>query len=184
MKPQASSTNQKARATRRISAIFFDLDSTLVHAQVEVPAPTKPEPPVRYGPYYVWLRPCAHELIALAKKTKIPLFLCTSSQRIYATGISRLLDLGFAEQQILGCEHMLAGETDLAPDAILIDDLPPADQIATFKRLVLGTTPDRYFQVPPFTATSFQPEPNLISRFQRFLQHMGKVPNHAMHPRS
>src|SRR4051794_23350357 len=108
----------------RLSAVFFDLDSTLIHAQEDAPEANLSQKALRYGPYFVWLRPCAHDLISAAKATGVPVYLCTSSERLYAAGISKLFRLEFAEQQILGCEHMLSGEKDLAPDSVLIDDLP------------------------------------------------------------
>ena len=150
--------------------IFFDLDSTLIRAKEEAPTSKNSPAPLRYGPYFVWLRPCAPAMIATAKAMNVPLYLCTCSQRLYATGISKLFDLGFAEQQILGCEHMLSGQTGLAPDAVLIDDLPPDDEIAKIKRLILGIGPERYFQVPAFNATTFDPEDDLIARLQNFLR--------------
>jgi hypothetical protein len=155
---------------RNISAVFFDLDATLIHAQEEEPDVQTPEKAVPYGPYYVWLRPCARELIATAGRAMIPLYICTSSERLYADGITRLFDLGFGEQQILGCEHMLSGVMNLAPNSVLIDDLPVSDEIAVFKRRVLGITPEHYFQVPPFTATHFLPEQDLVFALSRFLQ--------------
>jgi hypothetical protein len=109
-------------------------------------------------------------MIATAKAKHVPLYLCTASQRRYATGISKLFDLGFAEQQILGCEHMLSGEIGLAPGAVLIDDLPPDEHTAKAKRLVLGIGPDRYFQVPPFNATTFNQEDDMIVRLRKFLR--------------
>jgi len=159
----------------RITAIFFDLDSTLIHAQEEAPVPPSVQSPLRYGPYFVWLRPCARTMIATARAAGVPLYLCTASERQYATGISKLFDLGFAAPQILGCEHMLSGETGLAPGAVLIDDLPPRDPIATAKRLVLGIGPDRYFQVPPFDAKTFELEGDLMVGLRRFLGQFGQV---------
>ena len=87
-------------------------------------------------------------------------------------GLSKLFALGFAESQILGCEHLLSGEKDLAPNSVLIDDLPPTDQIAMVKKVVLGIRDDRYFQVPPFTASIFEPEPLLTLRLGDFLQRL------------
>ena len=76
----------------------------------------------------------------------------------------------FRQQQILGSEHMLSGETRLAPEAVLIDDLPPDDRIAIIKRWVLGIEVSRYFQVPAFDASTFEAEGDLITLFGEFLR--------------
>jgi hypothetical protein len=151
-----------------ITEIFFDLDSTLIYAQEEAPVSEDQPASLRYGPYFVWLRPSARRMIATAKTMQVPLYLCTCSQRRYATGISKLFDLGFAEQQILGCEHMLSGQTRLAPGAVLIDDLQADDRIATVKRLVLGIGAERYFQVPAFNGRTFGREDDLITNLRIF----------------
>jgi hypothetical protein len=74
-------------------------------------------------------------------------YLCIIAERHYATGISQLFDLGFTEDLILGDEQLISGNVGIASGSVIIDDLPPVDQMAMFKRGFLGIGPERQFRI-------------------------------------
>ena len=91
------------------------------------------------------------------------MYLCIIAERQYAVGISELFGVVFLEDRILGYEHLTSGNVGIAPDSVLIDDLPPTDQIATFKRGVLGIGPERQFHIPAFTGVECEDESDLLA---------------------
>ena len=133
------------------ASVFLDLDETLIHTRV---AGTQLEPglttPLRYGPYLAWLRPDAREILRVVGALAVPLYLCTASERAYAAGLSSVFGLGIPERNILGLEHLQAGQTGISPFGVLIDDLDPGHEVARLKRRVLGIGTERYFQIPAF----------------------------------
>ena len=132
-------------------SIFLDLDETLIHTR-EVDSQLEPgfPSPLRYGPYFAWLRPDAKEILQIVYGLKVPLYICTASERAYAAGLSVAFGLGVPEANILGLEHLRAGLTGIAPNSVLIDDLDPGHEIARLKRQVLEIGTERYFQIPAF----------------------------------
>lgn len=158
-----------------LAAVFFDLDETLIHSCEASAIPPCHEPSAAvYGPWAVWLRPSARSLLASARALRAPVLLCTTSEHRYALGISRLLNLGFQENEILACEHLGAGRSNLCPRGVLMDDLPAQHEAAALKRHVLGLAPERYFQVAAFRGGSLEPEPRLPELWRLFLRRMAR----------
>jgi len=155
----------------RLTSIFFDLDETLIHSVLaEERAGGCPSDAAVFGPYYSWLRPCALDLLKAARPTGVATFLCTTSERRYASGLSKLFGLGFAEKNILGYEHLTSGQTRLAPGGVLIDDLEPEHEIARFKQRVLGIGAERYCQLPAFHGHPPGDETEVIQTLHAFLR--------------
>lgn len=155
----------------RLTSIFFDLDETLIHSvQAEGSAGKCPADATVFGPYHSWLRPCALDLLKAARAAGVPLFLCTTSERRYASGLSNLFSLGFAEKEILGYEHLTSGQSGLAPGGVLFDDLEPEHEIAQFKQQVLGIGTERYCQLPAFRGHPTGDETEVIQTLQAFLR--------------
>ena len=123
-------------------SIFLDLDETLIHTRV---AGSQLEPglstPLRCGPYLAWLRPDVREILRIVGALAVPLYICTASERAYAVRLSAVFGLGIPERNILALEHLQAGQTRLAPNGVLIDDLDPDHALARLKRRVLGIGP-------------------------------------------
>jgi hypothetical protein len=154
----------------RLTSIFFDLDETLIHSVLpEERADDCPASAVVFGPYQCWLRPCALDLLKVARSTGVATFLCTTSERRYASGLSKLFGLGFAEEDILAYEHLTSGQTRLAPGGVLFDDLESEHEIARFKQQVLGIGAERYCQLPAFRRHSFGDEAEVIQKVHDFL---------------
>ena len=155
----------------RLSAIFFDLDQTLIHTRSRhEPADGDMATATAFGPYAAWLRPTAHQLLATARAIKCPVFLCTMAERRYAHGLSQLFNLGFDIPDILGIEHLRLGHDGVSPNSILIDDLPPTHEFPTFKRKVLGITPEQQFQIPPFRGKIEPDEARVPDDFLNYLR--------------
>ncbi|MBV6499175.1 MAG: hypothetical protein CJBNEKGG_01626 [Prosthecobacter sp.] len=155
----------------RLTSIFFDLDETLIHSVLaEEGGGECPAGATVFGPYHSWMRPCAFDLLKAARSIGVPTFLCTTSERRYASGLSKLFDLGFAENEILGYEHLTSGQTGLAPGAVLIDDMEPGHEIAQFKRQVLGIGTERYCQLPAFRGRPPGDENAVIQSLNAFLR--------------
>lgn len=155
----------------RLTSIFFDLDETLIHSMLaEGNAGKCPADATVFGPYHSWLRPCALDLLKVARAAGVPVFLCTTSERRYASGLSKLFGLGFAEKEILGYEHLTSGQSGLAPGGVLFDDLEPEHEIAQFKQQVLGIGADRYCQLPAFRGHPTGDETEVIQTLQAFLR--------------
>ncbi len=153
-----------------LTSIFFDLDETLIHSVLaEDSAGGCPVGAVVFGPYYCWLRPCALDLLKAARSTGVPTFLCTTSERCYASGLSKLFGLGFTEKDILGYEHLTSGQIRLAPGGVLIDDLEPEHEIARFKQRVLGIGGERYCRLPVFRGHPTGDEIEMIQTLHAFL---------------
>ena len=154
----------------RLTSIFFDLDETLIHSMLaEGSAGKCPADATVFGPYHSWLRPCALDLLKVARAAGVPVFLCTTSERRYASGLSKLFGLGFAEKEILGYEHLTSGQSGLAPGGVLFDDLEPEHEIAQFKQQVLGIGAERYCQLPAFRGHPTGDETEVIQTLQAFL---------------
>lgn len=155
----------------RLTSIFFDLDETLIHSVLaEGSAGKCPAGATVFGPYHSWLRPCALDLLKAARSMWVAVFLCTTSERRYASGLSKLFGLGFAEKDILGYEHLTSGQTRLAPGGVLIDDLEPEHEIAQFKQQVLGIGAERYCQLPAFRGHPTGDESEVIQTLHAFLR--------------
>lgn len=154
----------------RLTSIFFDLDETLIHSMLaEGNAGRCPADASVFGPYHSWLRPCALDLLKVARAAGVPVFLCTTSERRYASGLSNLFGLGFAEKEILGYEHLTSGQSGLAPGGVLFDDLEPEHEIAQFKQQVLGIGTERYCQLRAFRGHPTGDETEVIQTLQAFL---------------
>lgn len=133
--------------TLPLTAIFLDLDETLIHSRC-----TEEGPPsaLQMGNFRVWLRPCAMAIIEAAKAKGVPVMICTSALREYATDASALYGLGFSEDMIMGREHLFSGKSNVCPQAVLIDDFNQQNKIALHKCATLGIDSNRYLQVPTF----------------------------------
>lgn len=151
-------------------SVFLDLDETLVHT---LEAHLKPEPglpaPVRYGPYFAWLRPNALELLELVNSLGVPVFICSMSERAYAAGLSSLFKLGIPERNILGLEPLNAGRFGIAPGGVLIDDLEAEHGIVRCKRRVLGIGENRYFRIAAFRGFGIDGDVHTCKALKAFL---------------
>ena len=151
-------------------SIFLDLDETLIHTrEADSYLEAGLSIPLRYGPYLAWLRPEAREILQLVGALEVPLYICTASERAYAVGLSSVFGLGIPERNILGLEHLQAGRTGLAPNAVLIDDLDPGHEFAMLKRRVLGIGTERYFQIPAFRGHPDPQGPRTLCDLKAFL---------------
>jgi hypothetical protein len=154
-----------------LSAIFFDLDHTLIHStEQEAEAQPSTPPQAKYGPWMLWRRPVALDLLAAARRTRRPVYLCTLANHHYALGLSQALGLGFGLGEILALEHLRMGRRDLAPLGVLMDDRPADYDGILWKRQVLGLSADRVFHVSPFEGQDMEPEDLLLQRWRIFLQ--------------
>lgn len=142
----------------KLPYIFVDLDETLVHAIAkESPIKRTDFDCFAYGPYIAFLRPEALEILAACREQANEVVLFTFSERAYAVEISRAFGLGFAANEVFGCELFVFGEKDLAPSGVLIDDKPAEHDNAQLKMQTLGITADRYLQIPAFDHPKFAP---------------------------
>lgn len=103
------------------------------------------------------MRPEALEILATCREHAPEVVLFTFSERAHALEVSQAFGLGFAANQVFGCELFLFGEKDMAPTGVLIDDKPAEHENAQLKMRTLGIDPARYFQIPSFDHPKFAP---------------------------
>lgn len=146
-----------------ISHIFFDLDNCLCDFQYHV-SNSRTKIVLSEGEkYYGILRPLAHRMLQEASRIA-PVLMLTTSRREYAFAVNKVFDLGFEHNEIFAFEDCwqeiqsaygydidyFPCLKDIAPNSILIDNLPVTDQWPRRKMQVLGIKEERYFQIREF----------------------------------
>lgn len=155
-----------------LSAIFFDLDHTLIHSLTSDSGEPRAHaaPDAMHGSWSLWQRPCAQRLLGIARKTRRPVYLCTLADPRYAHGTSAALGLGFDAGDILAIEHLRFGKQGISPRSVLVDDRPPSYEGILVKRSLLGISAERVFHVPAYEGHDCGNEHVLVHRWRMFLQ--------------
>ena len=136
--------------------IFFDLDETLIYATEPSEALAKlPFHNETVFDYTVYLRPEAHELLGRARAGRRDVYLFTHANFTYATEVSKVMQLGFNERTIFSFSMILNCRKGLCPEAVLIENKPPADEDTLVKMQALGITDDHVWMVPSFEPPNF-----------------------------
>lgn len=148
-----------------ISRIFFDLDETLLHTQVnhdpeQECSVHKFDHPSNIT-YYTIMRPCAVSLIKFARLLigKENVYVLTASTKEYARLMNKIGHLGFDHSHIISREtiddHNWRGECHhLAnPLNVLIDNLPFS--LNTSKTSIMNVLESRYIHVNDYYGVNF-----------------------------
>jgi hypothetical protein len=160
-----------------IHKIFFDLDETLLHTEVnadpcqECSVHTFDDEPTKI--YYTMFRPCARRIVDFARELVgfENVHVLTTSVRKYAHRVNELGDLGFRHDQILAREDIEAhawagayGHTNFVAHAtlanhknVLIDNLPPRKNEQ--KCSLIAVFGSRYIEVNDYWGVNFPSDP-------------------------
>lgn len=138
---------------------YIDLDNTLIHAAWGG-NPNKRRTKIDLGSrevYWSMLRPNALDFLGFCREIA-PTKILTHADRDYALKHNEVFGLGFSDKDIIArndFSHTSSGmfvdttrplKINISPDAILVDDKHPKDEIAQVKMQYLGIGIDRYVQ--------------------------------------
>ena len=76
------------------------------------------------------------------------------------------------------------GKTGLAPNAVLVDDLPHDHGLAQLKSRVLGIGTERFYQIPSFTGHSTENAHSVVQGVKRFFERVSNLPQKLGDPSS
>lgn len=129
--------------------IFFDLDETLITSLSDI---SDFIINLEDGPYEISVRRGAKEIVEQCRLIA-PVYILTTATLAYASAINEHVGFGFKDSEIFHrlsiADFRISKEFSLAhPKNILIDNLPPADNIT--KMAMLGIGYDRYIEVSSF----------------------------------
>lgn len=141
--------------------IFHDLDDALCNF-IASPSHKRNKIVLSDGDkYYGYVRPMAHQMLKDLREIA-PVKMLTTATREYALKVNEIYKFGFApedifayddcwtEEQIGYGKDYFAIQQNIAPNSVLIDNLPVTDPWPRRKMHVLGIKEDRYIQIREF----------------------------------